>query len=340
MMKGTHQMTFNKFCSIENAYNTKFINKIREECYEFVDKPIWVVTEKIHGANFSVMLNDYDELVCCKRSGEILPDEKFFSYQEVVRKYGENIKRLIKHFRGLYQTNNVQVFGEIYGGNSNDQVKSKFGSIQKEVFYTPKIEFAMFQVLINTNTWVNVFDVMREGAVYGVPVAPRLFVGTLDDALNYTNEFDSVVAKNHGYVFDNNTCEGVVIEPITPLMLSNGSRVIIKNKNSKFTERKSAPRTFNVTDNQLDDDVKPLLTEIESLVNINRVNAVTSKLGEVTNKDIGKIIGLTSKDVLEELDKLTEYTTKLTDTQTSKINKTCNKIVSNFIKAHLSEIIK
>lgn len=333
-------MKFNKFCSIENAYNTKFIDKIRNEYPALIDTPIWTVTEKIHGANFSVMLNDYDELVCCKRSGEILPDEKFFSYQEVVRKYGENIKRLIKHFRGLHQTNNVQVFGEIYGGNSNDQVKSKFGSIQKEVFYTPEIEFAMFQVLINTDTWMNVFDVMLEGAVYGVPVAPRLFVGTLNEALNYTNEFNSVVAKNHGYVFDNNTCEGVVIEPITPLMLSNGSRVIIKNKNSKFTERKSTPKTFNVNDNRLDENTKQLLTEVESLINMNRVNAVTSKIGEVTQKDIGKLIGLTSKDVLDELDKLTQYSENLTDTQISQVNKTCNKLVSNFIKAHLSEIIK
>ena len=341
MMKGTHQMTFKKFCSIENAYNTKFINKIREECYEFVDKPIWVVTEKIHGANFSFMLNEYDELVCCKRSGVILPDEKFYTYQEIVRKYGDNIKRMIKDLSYVHHTLNIQVYGELYGGGSpNNQVKPIFSPIQKEVFYTPKIEFAMFQICINSDTWLYKSEVMLLGSEFGVPCAPILFTGTLDDALKYNNEFNSIVARNHGYVFDNNTCEGVVIEPTIPMQLSIGARVIIKNKNSKFTERKSTPKTFNVNDNRLDENTKQLLTEVESLINMNRVNAVTSKIGEITQKDIGKVIGLTSKDVLDELDKLTQYSENLTDTQISQVNKTCNKLVSNFIKAHLSEIIK
>ena len=167
-----------------------------------------------------------------------------------------------------------------------------------------------------------------------------MFIGTLDDALKYNNEFNSIVAKNHGYAFDNNICEGVVIEPMMPLQLSIGARVIIKNKNSKFTERHSTQKTFNVNDNRLDENTKQLLTEVESLINMNRVNAVTSKIGEITQKDIGKVIGLTSKDVLDELDKLTQYSENLTDTQISQVNKTCNKLVSNFIKAHLSEIIK
>ena len=40
-----------------------------------------------------------------------------------------------------------------------------------------------------------------------------------------------------------------------------------------------------------------------SLVNENRVNAVISKIGEITNKDFGKILGLLNKDVFDEFNK-------------------------------------
>lgn len=35
-----------------------------------------------------------------------------------------------------------------------------------------------------------------------------------------------------------NICEGVVIRPVTPTYLRNGCRVLIKNKNARFAEKK------------------------------------------------------------------------------------------------------
>lgn len=43
-------MEFKKFSSLENTYRQNLIDKVQ---YEGKDGGAWIVTEKIHGANFS-----------------------------------------------------------------------------------------------------------------------------------------------------------------------------------------------------------------------------------------------------------------------------------------------
>jgi hypothetical protein len=60
-------MGFKKYNSIENSYREKFLEKIKS-----IVPPTekWVVTEKIHGSNFS-FIYDVENLTCAKRTGLI-----------------------------------------------------------------------------------------------------------------------------------------------------------------------------------------------------------------------------------------------------------------------------
>ena len=73
--------------------------------------------------------------------------------------------------------------------------------------------------------------------------AKTLFRGTLAECLKHPNGFQSKIAEWLGLpAIEDNICEGIVIRPVTPMYLRNGSRVLIKSKNERFAERKSVKK--------------------------------------------------------------------------------------------------
>src|ERR1043165_5098571 len=111
-------MNFKKFNSLENTYRQNLIDKVQ---YEGKDSGQWIVTEKIHGANFSFWCDGHEVLTASRTQ---FVDGTFFSCQAVINKYSEKIL-------GLHRSNRLGsvlvVYGELFGGN-----------IQKEVFYGDK----------------------------------------------------------------------------------------------------------------------------------------------------------------------------------------------------------
>ena len=110
---------FKKFNSLENSYRENFIHKIREQGYEDEE---YIITEKLHGANYSFTVVIENGLLVsvntAKRSGYINSDEKFYNHQPVYRKYVDKVSNLALC---LLKDNNmsgvVTVYGELYGGN-------------------------------------------------------------------------------------------------------------------------------------------------------------------------------------------------------------------------------
>lgn len=80
---------FEKYSSLENHYNNKFIEKIRHHGYDVTEG--WCAREKIHGTNFSIII-ERDAVTCAKRTGPILPAEDFFGYTVILKKYNDSIK--------------------------------------------------------------------------------------------------------------------------------------------------------------------------------------------------------------------------------------------------------
>ena len=180
-------------------------------------------------------------------------------------------------------------------------------NIQKGVYYCPMHEFYGFDIYVTGAESRRYFSVNETNTFFeegGILYAKTLFQGTLDECLAYPNDFPSHIAGWLGLPpIKENICEGVVIRPVEPTFLSNGSRLVLKSKNSKFAEKKAvkkrqpalfvAPTYSEALNNQL------ALTE--AYVTENRLNNVISKIGQVSiPKDTGKLIGLFSKDILED----------------------------------------
>lgn len=126
---------FKKYSSLENHYNSKFIEKL----YSLgLTGGEWVAREKIHGTNFSLII-ERDKATCAKRTGPILPAEDFFGYEIILKNYADSIKAV----QDIMETSAVvfyQVFGEFAGPG-----------IQKNVDYGDK-DFYVFDIIVTTES--------------------------------------------------------------------------------------------------------------------------------------------------------------------------------------------
>lgn len=279
-------MEFYKFSSLENTYRQNLIDKVQ---YEGKDMGEWVVTEKIHGANFSFWC-DGTEVKVASRTQFV--DGTFYNCQAVINRYCEGV---LQTFHTFYKEGDILVIhGELFGGN-----------IQKEVHYGEK-DFRAFDVSINGAPLhkVKAFSIIRWA---GIQTAPVLHVGTLKECLEMDNTFQSTLTPE-GYE-GGNISEGLVIEPVEPSWFANGSRVYFKNKTESFSEKNRQPKEKQVF--ELSDQESDLMNELLNYNTEQRVSNVISKIGQITNKDFGKILGLTVQDMLEDFTKDTERDAKV-----------------------------
>lgn len=281
-------LEFKRFPSLENTYREKEIQLVDTLGYS---KEKYLVTEKVHGANFSfhVFKNSTGVIFIktAKRSGFIDADEKFFNYRPVVDKYQD---KLLKLYTDIDATTMV-VYGELFGGN-----------IQNGMCYPTEQDFVAFDVLIDNHPLDKdiAFELL---CAYGVPTVPVIGIyDNLEQALQQNERFTS---KLKFELFDGNEeheeAEGLVIEPVKPKWFPSGSRIYFKKKTKRFLEKggNKVPKPKD----ELPKDLEPVLLQSFEYITLPRYNNVVSKIGEVTIKDIGKVMGLFTKDVLEDMQK-------------------------------------
>lgn len=117
--------------------------------------------------------------------------------------------------------------------------------------------------------------------------------------------------------------------------------MLIKNKNERFAEKKSVKKRNKLFAEPVpfSDALKSLITEAETYVNENRLANVQSHIGEVHfPKDFGKVMGLFSKDVLDDF--LKEHGgdfDALDKCEQKTFNKEVNKLCTSSCKTGLHE---
>ena len=281
-------MQFTKFSSLENSYRQNLIDKVQ---YEGKDVGEWVVTEKIHGANFSFWC-DGTEVLTASRSQFV--DGTFYNCQAVINRYQGQVMQLWLNESMGDDRAIVVLFGELFGGN-----------IQKEVQYGEK-DFRVFDVVVD-GVPLNKAFAQEACTDVGLPFTPVLFTGSFKECLEINNTFQSTLTPE-GYEGEN-ISEGLVIEPVEPAWFANGSRVYFKNKTESFSEKNRQPKEKQVF--ELSETESDLLNELLTYNTEQRVSNVISKIGQVTNKDFGRILGLTVQDILEDFTKDTERDVKV-----------------------------
>lgn len=318
---------FTKFPSLENTYRQKEIDKI--VMMEIKDQ--WVVTEKVHGANFSFWVYKNVEtkeidIKCAKRSGWIEEGEKFFNYKSVLEKYRPMLEKL----RGDVLDNFV-IYGELFGGN-----------IQSGMCYSLEQDFVAFDM-----RWINedgrlgwALDKLTMLTLkddYNLPVTPLIGVyDTFKEALAVEESFTSkLIRQDFDGKEEHKETEGIVIEPNNAVYEPNGSRVYLKKKTKRFLEKGGKPNIKHKVPMLLQESVQLKLDEALLFLNNNRFDSVVSKIGEVSIKDIGKVMGLLTQDIVVDMEKDLEQSVDLwfeTKGEKQLFMKNLQKVVQDFVK--------
>ncbi len=333
-------MKFKKYSEIENTYREDEIQRIRSNGFD--DSSIkWSVTEKVDGSNLSFWISP-DLIKVAKRSQFLSPNEIFYNHNVILEKYQTdfyNIYQIIRSHYGQYFPY-IVIYGEIFGGSYNHPgvIKSKNAKkVQNRIQYCPWNDYYVFDIaypnpnndeIIFLNATEFEFACANSNLLYAEP----LFTGTFDECLSFNNEFVTTIPKKLNLPeIEGNYAEGVVIKPDIPLFFRNGNRVILKNKNDKFSEKIKTPQKK-----------KPLLPEVSTYIEYikdyiteSRYVSVVSKIGEVSFDNFGEIIKNYSEDVLTEFSKdYPDFETLDKDIK-KQITKEMNKIISPLIRRQL-----
>ncbi|GHT66463.1 hypothetical protein AGMMS50239_27960 [Bacteroidia bacterium] len=333
-------LQFKKYSSIENTYDKEFMDKIK---LEGLDSLQYVVQEKVHGAN-CCFVTDGQTVRFAKRTSLVETGEMFYNYEELFKRYQERIINLFNRIKKRYaDTESILVYGEMFGGKyPHPDVKndSKVMNIQKGVFYCPVHEFYGFDLYVNgleQNKYLSVDEANQFFEAENLFYAKTLFQGTLNKCLEYQNAFQSYIAGWLGLPpIEDNICEGIVIRPVEPTFFRNGSRLLLKSKNAKFAEKKAIkkrqPKPF--VEPTYSEALKELLNVTEAYVTENRLNNVISKIGQISiPREMGKLIGLFSKDTLDDF--LKEY-----GNDYAFLEKSEQKIVNTYVNKQAVSMIK
>ncbi|HEX7870989.1 MAG TPA: RNA ligase, Rnl2 family [Chryseobacterium sp.] len=332
-------MIFKTYNSIENAYQTRVIDQIRLQ--SFGDE-VFIVQEKVHGANFS-FFTDGKEIKIAKRTAFIEKDEKFYNAHQMLERYRKNVIDLFEKVKTIHPNlETVVIYGELFGGGYKhkevEPVKDAV-KVQKGVEYAPHNEFYAFDIKLNGTTYLDTDLVNQIFEETGFFYAKILFQGTLDEALKFSNVFDSKIPAWLGLPeIENNMCEGTIVKTLKTKYFGNGSRVILKNKNEKWTEKSKMVRKDRPIQKEVrfSENAQNIWEEIQKYATANRLNNVVSKIGEFEPKMIGKVIGLFAQDILEDFEKdFPKVFTTIEKEEQKRINKKLNSLVIDFIKEEL-----
>lgn len=324
---------FKKYNSLTNHTDKKFLNKVM--LMGLTDPKVsWVAREKIHGANFSFIITQ-DSMTSAKRSGPIEASENFYSHADIESRYRDQCPILLQNLIQMKVAtidSVVQLFGEYAGDTSTGK------KIQHGIEYGPA-EFYAFDVMVDgkyLSDTALIFALMKTT----FKVAPLIKIGTFDELINIRNDFDSIVEKwNNNFdslVWNNmehlqytgeNTAEGFVMRPIDVEFFGD-SRVAIKHKNEKFSEKKNKVKNF-VAPPDLTEKDNEVYAELQTYITENRVRNVLSKIGTPNTKQFGMVMGLTVKDLLEESENILD-----TSDNPSIIKKRIVAEVGNLIRPH------
>lgn len=333
-------MIFKTYNSIENAYQTRVIEQIRLQ--GFGDE-IFIVQEKVHGANFS-FFTDGKEIKIAKRTAFIEKNEKFYNAHSILERYRKNVIDLFQKVKTIHsELETVVIYGELFGGGYKHQevepVKDVV-KVQKGIQYAPHNEFYGFDIKLNGITYLDTDRVNQIFEETGFFYAKILFQGSLEEALTFPNVFDSKIPGWLGLPeIENNTCEGTIVKTLKTKYFGNGARVILKNKNEKWIEKsKMVGKEHKHVQKPADfsENAQHIWEEIQKYVTVNRLHNVVSKVGEFEPKMMGKIIGLFAQDILEDFGKdFPETFSTVEKDEQKRINKKLNTLGVDFIKEEL-----
>ena len=130
-----------------------------------------------------------------------------------------------------------------------------------------------------------------------IPYIKELKRGNFDDIIEYDPKFESTIPTEYFGLPQlsnyENLAEGVVIKPIKNLRTKQGARVILKIKIENFNERIKNPDKKKKKKSK---PVNKIFYVFKEFININRLESVISKEGELNEESYKEIAELLFED--------------------------------------------
>jgi Rnl2 family RNA ligase len=274
-----------------------------------IEKKKWVVTEKIHGANFSFVYETATSTIRFARRRDYLDwNESFFGFQILVAELEERIQGVfdeiaatqstwqwantnLKDEDGQHQHNvlgngdndtdllKIIIYGELFGGSfphpdvpGNNAVKA----VQTGVYYSPNLCFCAFDIAVETASaklYLPYDQCVKLWEKHQIFYAKPLLIGSLTKALNFNTRIDSTIPEALGLPrLSSNLIEGVVVK----LYSEAGqpvSRFVFKTKNKELDEDDEYRQAERYHD---------FVPEVESPLSVRTARAVSACIRMVT----------------------------------------------------------
>lgn len=293
-------------------------------------KTDWVVTEKVHGANFC-FITDGVSVRCAKRKRLLSEGEPFFHYERVLNRVQEQVQAsffLVKKHHPTIKS--VMIYGELFGGgypHADIKADPNVQLVQTGVYYSPTIDFYAFDIALDHHSdngaserhyldYDQALQIFQKVQLFH---AQPLFVGKWNDANGYPIGFDSTIPALLGLppLPQPNPAEGIIIKPMKSFYIESKKgriRPIIKKKIAAFAEDKRFHQAQKWPTTQTSHDDEPLSMlkwEIFNLVTENRLINAISKVGisESARRTQARLLfNMLLTDVLDELSDTQEQT--------------------------------
>lgn len=280
-------MNFLKFPSLTNTDREDHVErKIRdiESRYPSVHKFDFVIMEKYDGANLGLHYNGETFRIASRNQ---FVDETFYNCGAAIERARPYVEAIWNQI--CEEGDQLTVFGELIGPK-----------VQGRVRYTEEVDFVPFRHYINGEPQWLLTELFPSFTALGASIpSPRIlkrFAGTVNEAVEQAKAIvDSGLRSG---VDNNQVAEGVVVHFDAPILDANDSLIMFKCKDPSFKEDNASRKPKKVV--SLTEEQQVVFNEFMSFINDSRVYSVISKIGTVTPKDFGRLMGLTIQDALED----------------------------------------
>ncbi|GAA6764879.1 hypothetical protein AAFH68_08130 [Flavobacterium sp. CGRL1] len=288
--------TFSEYEKMPENFNQYGQN---EKLVKDMNKLKWVVTEKVHGANFSFVYQNKN-LQFAKRKDLLKWNDDFFGFQSVISKIETQIISLFEQLSFDFKADKYIVYGELFGGHyphQNVVPQPNVQAIQTGVYYTPEISFCAFDIAfvkegkkeyLDYDLTVSYFE------KFSIFYAKILFSGKLNEALEFNKRISSTIPALFNLpLIEDNLIEGIVVKPLKHNgLIQNDERPVIKLKNTEFKEQKfhQAQNWSYIPEvSSHSEELTFLIEDLRTYITENRLNSVLSKIGAIDFKNIQRM---------------------------------------------------
>jgi Rnl2 family RNA ligase len=278
-----------------------------------LDKHTWVASEKIHGANLCIC-TDGTEIAVAKRRAVLDASDPFFGYKRAIAPLVPGVRAL---FRQLGNVAWAFVYGELFGGHyPHPRVAPIEGSepVQTAIHYCPGVRFCAFDLATIDASGSETFVPYRRAVALfestGIPVAPVLRIGSLEELLELPVAFATRVPEQLGLpALPDNWAEGMVIKPWDLEVPLTAPRYALKRKRPEFAETRDdlVPAGYRGDSAGEDDALGRAEMVLSAMLTDNRVHSAITKLGLPQDGDalagVDEIVAEVLADLRDEMDR-------------------------------------